>query len=307
MRRLLVIIIVLLALIVVMWKDEPATAMPPFAERPAPTELESAPTVADARRPQLERQQETVKEEIEALPEEEFLEWEEAEPEPVELGSSALELHFFDAATQLPVSGTIELWRLAVGAFETWTAGDQKQYQGESVDGRLLIDQLPEGWYRIYVLNAVAGSATEEAFEVQGAFTFVERFVKMPGEEDIHLLLFHPDGSLLRSTTEALITIKARGSRSKDFLDRLPPWVEERMPRGNLCTEASALGGGYGMSLHQSWKELEFYPDGFFIGSLRQDNRMSYHDFRFKICQGEEQPMGWRCTRRAAELMSRCF
>jgi len=289
MHRLFALLVVLLVLAGVMWKSENAATPAPMESPPAKQELESAPTVPDVIRPPLQRLEEVVKPEEEAPLEEEFVEWEEAKPEPVEQGESALELRFFDAATQLPVSGTVQLWRLQVAESETWSAGDQLQFQGEAVDGRLLVKQLPEGAYRTYALFALDSTGTEEAFLVEGESTFMERFVTIPAEEGIYLRLFSAAGMFVRSTPDALITMKTQGSSSQDFFQMQPPWIKERRPKGNFYTEASAMGGSYGRRMHQTWKELEAFFDGFYLGSLKQDHRQSQRTFHFRIRQGEDQ------------------
>jgi len=270
MRKLLFPAAVILGLLLLLWlrEDEPrpldqlaqqevatpAAADPlpagvsPSVSGKRPTEIQRAPQIEEAQESQIAQATELL----------------------------TLALLFFDAETNKPVSGKIQLWQLDVQASERWTAGDLLLFEKEVRDGRMEVPNLIPGAYRVHALFARDESPDLEPFDLQFDQQQVEFLVPIPRTEDAFLTWVLPNGSLLLGDQEKLERHWA-GRGANMVSNPNPDWVNPRyeiVDGGYELTLSSRGGGGrFGSRPHQRWREQKSADGRYSADSVKQDSR----------------------------------
>ena len=218
----------------------------------------------------------------------------EPPPDPIQVGSSSLELTLLDSRTKENVSGTVQLWRLKAPGNEGWHTGDQLQHQAAAVDGLFRADRLPEGEYRIYALFAKDDAESGPVFRVEGLRTALTQEVEMPQEEELSLILYHFNGIQVLGNAAEAITWCGGGNRSETEFDLEPEWLDRRWPREDAVFEYTSMGGGWSGGHHKTWAPLKPAYPGFALGSRSQDGRGVHTHHRFLFRKEEGRSMAVR-------------
>lgn len=142
--------------------------------------------------------------------------------DPLELGPCALAVSVRDRAGGGPVSGRVELWRLAAPGNARFEAGDQLQGVAELLDGFANFEALPSGSYRVAVLRARWGSEDPPPFVVEGPANSIELWVDTPRSRAVQLDVRDTSGRPLR--------LRARVAGASAVLTEPPAWVVARRP-----------------------------------------------------------------------------
>lgn len=226
-------------------------------------------------------------------------------PDPLEVGPCALELRFYDAANGQPVSSDVQLWRLGAPANEHWFAGDQKQLEGTATEGRLLVENLPPGAYRAYVIAARSEAPTPAAFEVAGERTVVEWPVSMPTLRQASLSLFRTDGAPIVGSEDERVEFRGDGEFRTSHAQTEPDWLAQRKPKAESTQTFAGSGGGYSRRVHQPWVQREAGPLGFDMGTVRGDSRAMQRTYRQRVrVAGRSSVVVEMQVREAAEFVA---
>ena len=283
MRRLGLLLIVLFLIAVVLWKAPQSADSPEKSSPVATPELEPATALEVDVESRVQPQRAPLAPKLSVEPPEEEEVYEEAdELDPLEMGSSTLELRFFDAETLSPVSGTVQLWRMNAPATRHWEAGDQMQVLASLVDGILIATDLPEGEYRSFALFGRPNSQMQASFQVEGKYTLMERFVYLPKKEEAQLQLVDLDGFLIESNPSYQFEMRHRGKQYIHTDPQTPPWMKQRWPKGNGMLISTGTGGGF-MSGNQPWENPFKHGNEIQLGFLAGDTREQKTQYRFQF------------------------
>ena len=189
-------------------------------------------------------------------------------PDPVQLGSAALDLELVDAATEQPVASYVELWRIDAPENEHWTAGDQLQAQAQVPVEGWLFTKLPEGRYRL-VCHAQAWGEAPAEVEVRAPLTRFSLAIALPREFRVRLDVRNRFGVQVPSLSLATAGWEA--------LDSQDAWRGER---GVKSAAGTAVGfGSFSASRAgaRRWTSPTSQPpEGFDLGVFREADRVTH-------------------------------
>lgn len=188
-------------------------------------------------------------------------------PDPVEFGTSVLEVTLVDAETGAPIESSIDLWRLRAPPNENWLEGDQRIGRFKVGKSGFRIPDLPTGDYRIVILRQTSALPDPDPFEVKGVLTSLALPVVLPKPLPVWIDLWDESGT--RVTEKPRVEIQ-RTSAEGDVLDRSVadrPWVQARKKRDPEAGRSNTGGGGLGVAAFGSSARGP-EPDGFRISDL---------------------------------------
>ncbi len=217
--------------------------------------------------------------------------WRRVPPDPIQTGNSTLQLTFLDSVTGHRVSGFVDLWRLGVAGNESWTEGDQKQARLEAKEGKVTVNDLPEGRYRVHVYRARRGSDSAPEFLVEGDLTLVSIPVQMPRPERIRLYLVDMDGYPVQSSLGSKFEVKKIQSPEYQTGDLQPKWLSSRMPTdASVNLPESRDGASMGIGA-KSWTEVAHASGEIDLGEILGDPRQYETSHHWKVRAGTGRPL----------------
>ncbi|MDF1799480.1 MAG: hypothetical protein P1V81_09915 [Planctomycetota bacterium] len=203
--------------------------------------------------------------------------------QPAAIESCRLELRFVDHLSGAPVAGQVQVWQLGLAEDATWTAGDQRVFEGRAEDGVVVLEDLEPGLYRAYASAARARSAMPPAFELVDAKQVHIWPVVSVAKEELWLEVLDLGGTPVAETLER----EARGWDYSSTAGDRPSWARERRekePEGWILGMGGSVGGrGWIRSTHRSWRELERDAFGLLLGPIEQDSRGIGRNHRFGL------------------------
>ena len=185
----------------------------------------------------------------------------------------------------------MDLWRLGVSGNEWWTGGDQRQTSLKAKDGRLTIQDLPAGQYRVHTHFARRHSQSPPAFWVEGEQTSVLILVEMPTTERIRLHLVDIHGTPIRSSKGDPFEIRPYLSPRHYRGQMRPPWLKRRMPRDEAVRFLDPAGGASMGSSRGRWTQVQATDASIELGERRGDPRAFETLHRWRIRKGAGPPM----------------
>ena len=146
--------------------------------------------------------------------------------DPLERGSSELWLSVVDAETHEPVAASAWLVRLDAPGNEFWEHGDQVQARVHVPEGGVLIPRLPEGAYRVALMEQPAEVPDPAPFWVEGQSTEVELELVVHPPRPVRLLVRDAFGP--SEATLYLVSADYVGERA---LPVNVDWITPREPK----------------------------------------------------------------------------
>ncbi|MFT5288566.1 MAG: hypothetical protein ACI8QS_000601 [Planctomycetota bacterium] len=145
-------------------------------------------------------------------------------PDPMERGTSSLELELTDGSTGKPMPSGVILWRIDAPANYFWKRGDQA-VAFEFVGSKgFRFENLADGRYRPFILEERRHAVHQAVIEVTGN-TQASLSVEMPGRRQVFMKLI-----LLDPGSPSVQTFPGfkRTSRERTAITQLAPWVNTR-------------------------------------------------------------------------------
>ncbi len=147
-------------------------------------------------------------------------------PDPMEMGTSSLELRLTDGSTGKPMPSGVILFRIDAPATYFWERGDQA-VAFEFVGSKgFRFENLADGRYRPFILEERRYAVHQAVIEVAGD-TQANLSVEMPGRRQVLMKLILLD--LERPSVETFPGFE-RTSREHTSITKLAPWVNMRQP-----------------------------------------------------------------------------